>query len=64
MCRRINPRDRQQSPRNRKLDECDRNEVPRREDKVDNLLVPSDPVELDVVANLKHIKGQFRIEKL
>jgi len=52
MCRHINPKGRQQSQRNRKQDECDRNEVLRREDKVDNLLVPNDPAKLDVVANL------------
>lgn len=55
MCQRIDPRDRRQSPQNRKQDEYDRNEAPRREDKADNSLVPSDPKELDVVANLNII---------
>lgn len=58
MCQRINPRDKRQSPQNRKRGECDRNEAPRREDKADNSLVPSDPEELDVVANLNIIREE------
>lgn len=55
MCQRTDPRDRRQSPQNRKRDEYDRNEVLHREDKADNSLVPSDPTELDVEANLNII---------
>lgn len=61
MCQRINPRDRRQNPQNRKRDECDRNEAPRREDKADNSLVPSDPKELDAVANL-NIRHEIKLK--